>query len=174
MFWSLKTSNIYAYAYMAKKQASIDGQEESWFQRAARIVVRQEVPLRHACSELKIDVTSSEAEAIYKSEAFQKVLQVERMRFAKELANTPGRDKQSAIGLLYLLVQKLIEEKQWEKAVNALEKLMKAEGWTGQEGNINVFAGLSAKEYAELMKEVENTDERETGTGEGTSKTSLQ
>lgn len=140
--------------------------QESWFNLAARMVVRQNIPLRQACAELDLSVSSQESEKIFKSEAFQKILQIERNVYARELANTPGRDKTSSLGLLVYLVQKLIDEQQWDKAVVALEKLMKAEGWTGADSTVNVFAGLTAKEYSELLKEVEEdqtTNQKKTG-----------
>lgn len=146
-------------------------QEETWFNKAARMIVRQSIPLRQACAELDLSVTSAEAESIFKSEAFQKTLQIERNVYARELANTPGRDKTSSLGLLVYLVQKLIDEQQWDKAVVALEKLMKAEGWTGADSTVNVFAGLNAKEYKQLMAELDETSGKEPGTGKGTPST---
>jgi hypothetical protein len=134
--------------------------QESWFNLAARMIVRQNIPLRQACAELDLSVSSQESEKIFKSEAFQKILQIERNVYARELANTPGRDKTSSLGLLVYLVQKLIDEQQWDKAVVALEKLMKAEGWTGADTNVNVFAGLNAKEYQQLLAEIEQDDKK--------------
>lgn len=142
--------------------------EESWFFKAARIIVRQGVPLRQAAAELEVDLTSAECDKVYKSDAFQEILQAERNKYTKDLANTPGRDKSAALGLLVYLIQKLIDEQQWDKAVVALEKLMKAEGWTGAESNINVFQGLTAKEYAQLLQEIDKPEPKEPRTSTGT------
>jgi hypothetical protein len=128
---------------------------EEWHQKAARIIVRENVPLRVAAGMLDITLDGPEADAIFKSESFQKTLWIARQMFYKEIADTPGRDKSASVGLLAYLVQKLIDSGEFDKAIVGLEKLMKAEGWTGAESQINVYAGLSARELAELQQEAE-------------------
>ena len=132
--------------------------EQAWHQRAAELIAREGKTPWQAFNEVGAECTQHESEQIFKSNTFQKILRTERERFHRELANTPGRDKTSAIGLLYHLVQKLIDSGEYDKAIAGLEKLMKAEGWTGADQNVNVFAGLSPKDFALLKTELQNAE----------------
>jgi hypothetical protein len=126
-----------------------------WFQRAAELIVRESKTPWQAFNEVGAECTQHEAEQLFKSKAFQQTLQIEKQHYYKELANTPGRDKTSAIGLLYHLVNKLIDSGEYDKAIAGLEKLMKAEGWTGAEQTVNIF-NLSPKELEEARLRLKN------------------
>lgn len=129
--------------------------EASWFRPAAELIVREGKRPLAAFTEVGASITTQEAEAIFRSKTFQKIIWAERQKFYKELANTPGRSKDSAIGLLYQLAQGLIDAGDLDKAANVVEKIMKAEGWTGPESQVNVFHGLSPKDYEKLKAELE-------------------
>lgn len=131
-----------------------DATEQPWFRKAAELIVREEKKPWLAFTEVGAALTSVEAEVIYRSKTFQGILWAEREKFRKELANTPYRSKESAVGLMMYLIQKLIDAGEFDKAAQALEKLMKAEGWTGPDSQVNVYQGLSQKDYAELKKEL--------------------
>lgn len=134
---------------------------EVWYEKAAEMVVRQGLSLRQAAAELGVAITSEEAEAISKRKVFQRVLWTKRNEYFNEIANEPGRTKSSALGLLVFLAQKLIEEGNYDKAAEVIYKLMRAEGWVGNENAVNVFANVSVEEIAAAKKRLEEQLERE-------------
>lgn len=146
---------------MARKKTPTSP-EHPWFGKAAELIVRESKTPWQAFTEVGAEMLSSEAETIFRSKPFQQILWAERQKFYRELANTPGRDKTSALGLLYYLAQKLIDSGEYDKAAVVIEKLMKAEGQTGTDNQINVFAGLSPKDYAQLTSELERASKEKT------------
>ena len=129
--------------------------EKSWFNSAAELIVRHGMTIRQAVLELNLDLTAQDCDRVYHTKAFQEILRTERHRLNTEIANDPNRTKTSLIGLGYQLIQKLIEEGQWEKAIAGIEKLAKIEGWSGAESQINIFQGLTAKDIAEERARIE-------------------
>lgn len=116
-------------------------------------MVRQNMSLRQAAMELDIPLTSDECDKILKRKAFQNVLWAERHTFNAELAAQPGRNKTSAIGLMVFLIQKLIDDGEYDKALDGVQKLAKLEGWD-KSAEINIIAGLTAKDLAEAKAEL--------------------
>jgi hypothetical protein len=51
-----------------------------------------------------------------------------------------------------VLIDCLMREGEYDKAAAAIEKLGKLEGWVGGDSNVNVFAGLSARDIAEARE----------------------
>jgi len=127
----------------------------AWKQRAAEQMARQGMGMRQAAQEQGMALTAEEAEGLFRQKVFQRLLWIERNKYYKELASDPNRTKQSAIGLMWLSIQKLAEQGDWDKALEGLLKLAKVEGWVGAEGQTNVFATLSAKDFEEIKKEMQ-------------------
>lgn len=61
-----------------------------------------------------------------------------RNRYYKELANDPSRNRAAAVGRLLHIIDKLIEVQQFDKASSALVQLLKAEGWSNEQTNVNI------------------------------------
>lgn len=133
--------------------------EESWFERGADIMVREGKTLPQVVSELGLEITSTEAANIARTKGFQQALWIARNRYQEELANTPGRGKDQAKGLAVFLVQKLVEEGKWDKAIDALMKLAKLEGWTEPETQVNVFGGLNQQQFDTLKTKLQGLRE---------------
>jgi hypothetical protein len=129
--------------------------EESWFQKAAELVVRENMPFRAAAHEAGAEITTVEAENIFRRKSFQKLLWTERNKYYAEVANEPGRNKTSAVGLMHLLVHKLIEAGEFDKALEGITKLAKLEGWLNPETQINIMGELTGKDLAKLRKDLE-------------------
>lgn len=115
-------------------------------------MVREGVGLREAIALLNAPVTSEECKAIERRGSFKKLIWAARLRYWAELGSDPERTKSSTIGQLQLLAQKLMDEGEYEKAAEVLFKIAKAEGWVGSESTVNVFQGLTAKEFTELRE----------------------
>ena len=70
------------------------------------------------------------------------------------IANDPTRTKSVVLGQLVVLADKLTREGEYDKAAGVLEKLAKLEGWQGADSNVNIFAGLTAKDIAEARARI--------------------
>ena len=126
--------------------------EAPWFQEAARLMVQKGHNLRQAALELEIPLTSADAEKIQRRKTFQSVIWTERQRFFQEIGRDPMRTKEAVLGRQEFLIQKLIESGDYDKAAQANVKLAQMEGWTGADSQVNIFAGLSAKDIEEAKK----------------------
>lgn len=128
--------------------------EASWYQSAVEAIAREGVTLRQYVANAELALTSIECERIFKSKRFQELLRAEREKYQSEIATTPGRNKTSLLGLAYMLIWKLIEEAQWDKAILGIEKLSKIEGWQGADTNVNIFAGITAQDIDKMKAEL--------------------
>ena len=126
--------------------------EAPWFQEAARLMVQKGHNLRQAALELEIPLTSADAEKIQRRKSFQSVIWTERQRFFQEIGRDPMRTKEAVLGRQEFLIQKLIESGDYDKAAQANVKLAQMEGWTGADSQVNIFAGLTAKDIEEAKK----------------------
>lgn len=114
-------------------------------------MVRENVGLRRAAVELSLDLTQEECDKISKRKNFQDILRAERNKYYGEIATTPGHSKNSAVGLMVFLINKLIEDGQYDKALEGVQKLSKLEGWDKSE-QVNIIAGISSRDLEEARK----------------------
>lgn len=121
---------------------------------AAEIIVRESKSLKEAVTQLGIPLTTSECENLARRASFQRLIRAARNRYRAEVASDPGRNKQSTIGLFQILVEKLVEEGELDKAAEVLFKLAKVENWVGDGGTVNVFAGLTQKDLDEMRAKI--------------------
>jgi hypothetical protein len=112
-----------------------------------------EVSLRYA-NEHDLGLTSTECQNIVRTKEFQSAIRAERNRYYKELSTDPTRSRTTAIGQLLFAIQKLLEGEQYDKAVTALAQLFKAEGWTSDQAQLNIFNDLNAKDIEGLKKKL--------------------
>lgn len=128
--------------------------EKTWYAAAAAKVVRNNISLRAAANELDIPLDPEEAERISRTKAWQDVIWAERHKFNTEIANAPGRNKTSLVGLMSLLIQELIKAGDFDKAIDGLQKIAKIEGWD-KSSEVNLFAGITTAEFEAQKREVE-------------------
>lgn len=121
----------------------------AWFVQAAEVMVRSQCNLKQAASEIGHPLDPDEAEKVQRRRDFQDILRIEKNKFFAGVANDPSRSKSSAIGKMEVLIDCLMREGEYDKAAAAIEKLGKLEGWTGSDSNVNIFAGLTARDIAE-------------------------
>lgn len=129
-------------------------------------MVRNSVSFSQAANDLKLPLSPTECEKVVKRKEFQQILRQEKNAFRQEVANEPGRTKSTAVGMMVLAIENLITEGEWDKAVAAIEKLAKLEGWLGAESNVNIFAGMTARDIAtekeRILKELHTPAPAET------------
>lgn len=115
-------------------------------------MVRNNLSLKSAALEIGHPLDPDEAEKVSRRREFQEILRVERNKYFAGVANDPTRTKSTVLGKMTVLADKLISEGEHDKAAVVLEKLAKMEGWSGNEGNINIFSGLTARDIAEARE----------------------
>jgi hypothetical protein len=121
----------------------------AWFVQAAEVMVRTQCSLKQAALEIGHPLDPDEADKVSRRRDFQEILRVEKNKFYQGIANDPTRTKSVIVGQMWFLADRLISEGEFEKAAGVLDKLAKLEGWAGNEGNINIFSGLSARDIQE-------------------------
>ena len=135
---------------------------EPWMDEAADIMVRTGKTVREALTELGVSMTTSEAEGLLRRRSFQQLLRIARNRYDSETAADPGRNKQSTIGRMQNLIDLLMAQGEYDKALEGCLKLARLENWVGEGGSVNVFAGLTQKDLDEMRRVV---DEQRAGAG---------
>lgn len=138
----------------------------AWFVQAAEEMIRNGLNLRMAAVEVGHELSPEEAERITKSKDFQEIFRNERNKYHAAIGNDPSRTKSVMIGMMWAQAEKLATEGESEKAALVLEKIAKLEGWGGNESNINIFAGLSAKDIAEAKRKLQESTDPEPRTSQ--------
>lgn len=133
-----------------------------WYEKAAVQIVRNSYNLFRWANENNLGLTQRDCDSIAKTKEFQAALRVERNKFYKELANDPSRSRGVAVGQLLYVIQRLIEAEQFDKAGAALAQLFKAEGWTTDTTQLNIFNDLNAKDIDSLRKKIGKPDSTRT------------
>lgn len=125
---------------------------EDWMFEAVGLMVQNSCSLKQAAMELGKELTSSEADTILRRRSFNKILWQERYKYHSELATDPNFRKESIIGKLLCLAQKLEDEGEHDKAADCLFKAAKAAGFIGPDSTVSVFGELSARELDEIRE----------------------
>ena len=121
---------------------------------AAEIMVRESKSLAQAVTDLGVSLSTVDVKKVEKRPSFQRLLWDARNKWNREIADIPSRTKQSTIGQLQLIAEKLIQEGAFDKAAEVLFKLAKLENWVGETGTVNVFGGLSQRDIDDLKKKL--------------------
>ena len=127
---------------------------EPWLPEAIGLMVQSGLSLKQAAMELEQDITSVECANIQRRRSFVKALWEERHRYFAQLAKSPNLSKETAIGKLLVLAQKLEEEGKHDKAADAIFKAGKVAGWIGPESTVSVFGELSQRDLEALKESV--------------------
>lgn len=126
---------------------------EHWYQKAAELMVLQGLNLWAATQQLDLGVRKAECEVIERSKEFLEVLRGERNKYYKSLALDPTRSRTTAVGQLLHAIDSLLGLGQFDKAVEAIFKLARLEGWTNEQAAQNVFLDLSGKDFTRLKEQ---------------------
>lgn len=128
--------------------------EKTWYAAAADKIVRGGLTLRQAANELDIPLSIEDADKLSKTKTWQDVLWAARHKYQTEIANVPGRSKTSLVGLSYLLIQDLIKQGDFDKALDGIQKLARLEGWD-KSAEVNIFAGVTSADIDAQRKLIE-------------------
>src|SRR6267378_894089 len=132
---------------------------DDWQLEAADIMARTGCSLSSAVTELGHIESIEGCNKILRRATFQRVLWEARHRFFSDLGSNPNYKKETAIGKLLALAEKLETEGRYADAAEVSFKVMKAQGWTGPENTVNVFGDLSQKDIDSIRKKLAKPSE---------------
>jgi len=132
---------------------------DDWQLEAADLMARTGCSLSGAVTELGRIESIENCNKILKRATFQRVLWEARHRFFNELGSNPNYKKESAIGKLLSLAEKLEVEGKFDSAAEVVFKIAKMNGWTGPESTVNVFGDLSQKDIDSIRKKLSKPSE---------------
>jgi hypothetical protein len=135
-----------------KRNIQIPRHCPAWYVQVAEEMSRNSINFKEACVNLGIKLDHDEATRIEKRKDFQEILRVEQNKYFAMVANDPTRTKSTVLGKLIIQAELLHKQGDYDKAAVVLEKVAKIEGWTGADQNVNVFAGLSARDIQEAKE----------------------
>jgi hypothetical protein len=127
---------------------------EPWMLEAIQLMIRQNLSLRQAASQLGVEITPQEADNVAGRVRFQEALEEARLAYYTEIGSNPRLTKEAVVGQIYKLASKLTEDREDYKASDALLKLSKIKGWVGYEPDslYKTLSVLSAKELDEVRE----------------------
>lgn len=132
----------------------------SWWNKAAELMVRQNLRFLHATTVLGIEGGTDELKRVEASQEFQNLLWNERHKYYKEIAQDPNFTKDSLVGQMLTIIFAQMEENKWKDAGESILKLAKIQGYVGETGTVNIFGNLSEAQLKELEKDLDKPDER--------------
>jgi hypothetical protein len=127
---------------------------EAWLPDAIELMAQNGCSLREATMQLGIAITSEEALVIERRKSFNRAIWEARHRYFNDLASNPNWKKDTAIGKLMSLAQKLEDEGDHDKAAEVLFKAAKMAGWVGPESTVSVFGELSQRDLDAIRETV--------------------
>jgi hypothetical protein len=129
--------------------------EEPFYDKLADFMVRHQKGVFEASIELDLGLRKEECEQLYKQIAFQRVLRTARIKLANEIGQDPNIQKETMLGMLFVCIQKLMEQDQYDKAGTQVVNYAKIAGMTAPDAGVNLILGLSGKELAEMKKKIQ-------------------
>jgi len=132
---------------------------EDWHLEAADLMARTGCSLTNAVTQLGLIKSLDECNGILRRATFQRVLFEARHRWFSELGSNPNYKKETAIGKLLSLAEKLESEGKFDAAAEVTFKVCKINGWTGPESTVNVFGDLSQKDIDNIRKKLSKPSE---------------
>ncbi len=105
---------------------------EDWHLEAADLMARTGASLSQAVTQLGLIKSMDECNALWRRSTFQRVLWEARHRFFNEIGTNPNFKKETAIGRLLTLAQKLEVEGKFDAAAEVVFKIKRIYHWKYQ------------------------------------------
>jgi hypothetical protein len=132
---------------------------EDYLFDAAQLMAQTGCSLSKAITDLGKILSIEECNNVLRRSSFQRILWEARHRFFSELGSNPNYKKETAIGKLLALAEKLETEGKFDSAAEVVFKIAKMNGWTGPESTVNVFGDLSQKDIDNIRKKLSKPSE---------------
>lgn len=126
----------------------------SWMRKVAELMARDGNTFREAVTALSLPLTPGECESVRRRGDFEEILFEETQRYRSMLAESPEATKSAAIGMLQMAAERLFSKGEYSQAAVVIEKMARIRGWLGAESNINIIAGMTAKDIAEAKERI--------------------
>jgi len=128
---------------------------DDWNIAAVELMAREGMTLQEAVDHLGLGLTSDVVYGVLRRKQFNKLLWEARHRFFNELAQNPNLKKDTIIGKLISLAQKLEDRGEYDKAAEAVLKAAKVAGFVGPESTVSVLGELSQADLDAIRKKLE-------------------
>lgn len=115
-------------------------------------MVRESRSLKEVVTQLGIPLTTDEVDTLGRRRSFRDLLRSARNRLHNEIGSDPMRTKDALLGQLQLQADNLEASGEYDKAAEVLFKVAKIKGYLSEESTVNVFAGLTAKDFDAIRK----------------------
>ena len=126
----------------------------NWEIEAAQYMARTGATLGEAATFLGVQIPSKDLDTILRRKSFNQLLWEARHRYFSELAKSPNWNKDTAIGKLMALAQRLEDEQSYDKAAECIFKAAKMADWVGPESQVSVFGELSQRDLDAIRDSV--------------------
>ena len=127
---------------------------EDWLLGAIQLMARTGCSLIEAAIELQVVVSSEEAKTICRRSSFIRLLWEERHRYFSDIGSDPNWKKDTAVGKLLALANKLEEAGKYGDASEVYFKIAKMSGWVGPESTVSVFGELSQRDMDAIRDKI--------------------
>lgn len=136
-------------------------EEQAWWQDVADLMSREGLQITEAATRLKVPMTTLEARNTFRSAVFQRILRSSRNRHFREIGTDKEWSKKTAVGKLLACAEELFTRGEYDKAAEVILKATKVEGWVGEAGNVNVFAGMTGRDLDQIRQKLRERAESE-------------
>jgi hypothetical protein len=135
-----------------------------WIPQACELMVKFDLSLRQAATELGQDISIEEAEALKDRKLFKEALEQARLANYSEIGSSSLLTKEAVVGQIYKLASRLAADHEDYKATDALLKLAKVQGWVGAEPDSlwRVFSALSQADIDEMKEHFKEQQQAQT------------
>ena len=135
--------------------------EAEWFQPVAELMAREGLAIEEAATKLRVAITTLEAKNVYRTKSFQRLLRTERNRYFREIGTDREWSKKTAVGKLLACAEELYSRGEYDKCAEVILKATKVEGWVGEAGNVNVFAGMTGRDLDQIRAKLQEKAAKE-------------
>jgi len=111
--------------------------------------------LQQVVTQLGVEVTAEECQALVKRPFFLKLLIEERHRWYNSIGGSINLSKETSIGRMLSLAQKLEDDGEYDAAADVIFKAAKISGFVGPESTVSVFGELSQSDLDSIKKSLE-------------------
>ena len=111
--------------------------------------------LQQVVTQLGIEATTEECQSLIKRPFFLKLLIEERHRWYNSIGGSINLSKETSIGRMISLAQKLEDDGEYDAAADVIFKAAKISGFVGPESTVSVFGDLSQADLDAIKKSVE-------------------
>src|SRR5919108_298907 len=110
---------------------------EDWLIEAAELMAQTGCTLREAAGNSEQTLTTEQINTILRRKSFNRLLWEARHRYFNQLAQNPNFKKDTVIGKLVSLAQRLEDDGDFDKAAEVIFKAAKAAGFVGPESTVS-------------------------------------